>query len=266
MNRARASARQRRQPLPVLALVGAACAALFFVLPLLGLIWRAPWRGFGAALATPEVATALRLSLLCSLAATALSMIFGLPLAWVQARLVFRGRALLRALTLLPIVLPPVVGGVALLTAFGRRGLLGQWLDAAFGLRLPFSTPGAILAEAFVAMPFFVLAMEGAFAGSDRRLEDAARTLGAGPWRVFWNVTPPLVRPSLLAGAVLCWARALVSSARPSPSPATSRAVHRQSRSPSTCCSRVSRRPASRSAWCWSSCRSASWSSCAIAG
>jgi molybdate transport system permease protein len=209
MNRARASARQRRQPLPVLALVGAACAALFFVLPLLGLIWRAPWRGFGAALATPEVATALRLSLLCSLAATALSMFFGLPLAWVQARLVFRGRALLRALTLLPIVLPPVVGGVALLTAFGRRGLLGQWLDAAFGLRLPFSTPGAILAEAFVAMPFFVLAMEGAFAGSDRRLEDAARTLGAGPWRVFWSVTLPLVRPSLLAGAVLCWARAL---------------------------------------------------------
>jgi len=126
----------------------------------------------------------------------------------VQARLVFPGRTLLRGLTLLPIVLPPVVGGVALLAAFGRRGLLGQWLDAV-GVRLPFTTPGAVLAEAFVAMPFFVLTVEGALRSVDHRLEDAARTLGADTWRVFWSVTLPLVRPSLLAGAVLAWARAL---------------------------------------------------------
>ncbi len=208
MTPARAAAR-RRERLPIAALVMAAVGALFFLLPLLGLLWRAPWRGVVQELSTPEIVAALRLSLLCSLSAAGLSAIFGLPLAWVQARLVFPGRALLRGLTLLPIVLPPVVGGVALLTAFGRRGLAGQWLEAAFGLRLPFTTAGAVLAETFVAMPFFVLTMEGAFAAIDRRLEDAARTLGAGPWRVFWSVTLPLVRPSLVAGAVLCWARAL---------------------------------------------------------
>jgi molybdate transport system permease protein len=146
---------------------------------------------------------------LCSLSATAFSVLLGLPLAWVQARLVFRGRALLRGLTLLPIVLPPVVGGVALLTAFGRRGVLGHWLDAVCGVRLPFSTAGAVLAETFVALPFFVLTVEGGLRAVDRRLEDAARTLGAGPWMIFSRVTLPLIRPSLLAGAVLCWARAL---------------------------------------------------------
>jgi molybdate transport system permease protein len=204
-----AAARRRQERPPLAALAVALGGALFFALPLLGLLWRAPWATLSVELAAPEVLTALRLSLFCSLAATALSVVFGLPLAWVQARMIFPGQALLRGLTLLPIVLPPVVGGVALLTAFGRRGLLGEWLDAVFGIRLPFTTAGAILAETFVAMPFFVLTMEGAFSGADRRLEGAARTLGAGPWRVFWRVTLPLVRPSLAAGAVLCWARAL---------------------------------------------------------
>jgi len=187
----------------------AAFAVLFLVLPLAGLVVRAPWGSLWYELSAADVREALRLSLLCSVSATALSVVLGLPLAWVQARLVFRGRALLRGLTLLPIVLPPVVGGVALLTAFGRRGLLGQWLDAAFGVRLPFTTAGAALAETFVALPFFVLTVEGGLRSVDRRLEDAARTLGAGPLRVFWSVTLPVVRPSLLAGAVLCWARAL---------------------------------------------------------
>jgi len=194
---------------PPAALALAAVGALFFALPLLGLLARAPWADLGAALSAPEVWQALRLSAICSLSATLLSVLFGLPLAWVQARVEFRGRALLRGLTLLPIVLPPVVGGVALLTAFGRRGLFGYWLDAAFGVRLPFSLAGAVLAETFVAMPFFVLTMEGALGGLDGRLEDAARTLGARPWTVFRRVTLPLVRPSLLAGALLCWARAL---------------------------------------------------------
>jgi molybdate transport system permease protein len=198
-----------RARVPAAALVVAGVGALFFLLPLLGLVWRAPWQHVGGELAAPEVLAALRVSFVCSVSALVLSIGFGLPLAWVQARVAFRGRALLRGLTLLPIVLPPVVGGVALLTAFGRRGLLGQWLDAAFGVRLPFSAPGVVLAETFVAMPFFVLTLEGAFRSVDRRLEDAARTLGAGPWRVFSRVTLPLVRPSLVAGAALCWARAL---------------------------------------------------------
>ena len=156
-------------------------------------------------LMAPEILTALRLSLVCSLAATAIAIVLGLPLAWVQARVTFPGQRVLRALTTLPIVLPPVVAGVV----FGRRGLVGMWLDRWFGIRLPFTTAGAALAEAFVAMPFFVLTMEGALRSVDRRLEEAARTLGASRWKVFRHVTLPLVRPSLQAGAVLAWARAL---------------------------------------------------------
>ena len=196
-----------RAPWPVIAV--AALAAALFVLPLLGLVVRAPWSTALQELATPEVTRALRLSLLCSLAATAASMLLGMPLAWLLARVAFPGRGLLRGLVTLPVVLPPVVGGVALLLAFGRRGLVGVWLERWFGITLPFTTAGAILAETFVAMPFFILTIEGALRGLDLRLEDAARTLGAGPWTVFGRVTLPLLLPSLLAGAVLCWARAL---------------------------------------------------------
>ena len=198
----------RREGVPAAAVAVASLGAALFVLPLVGLLWRAPWTGLVAALVAPESLTAMRLSLVCSLAATALSVVFGLPLAWVQARGRFPGRALLRALTLLPVVLPPVVGGVALLAVFGRRGLIGQWLDP-LGIRLPFTMAGAVLAETFVAMPFFVLSMEGALRGLDHRLEDAARSLGATRWTVFRRVTLPLVRPALAAGAALCWARAL---------------------------------------------------------
>jgi molybdate transport system permease protein len=174
-----------------------------------GLVWRAPLATLLQQLAAPEIASALRLSLVCSVAATVLAVVFGLPLAWVQARTHFPGQRLLRAVTTLPIVLPPVVAGVALLVVFGRRGMLGQWLDAWFGIRLPFTVAGAALAETFVAMPFFVLTMEGALRSVDRRLEDAARTLGASRWHVFRHVTLPLIRPSMVAGAVLAWARAL---------------------------------------------------------
>ena len=201
--------RRPRAAVPVVAVVVGIVGAALFVLPLVGLLWRAlggdVWRAVGA----PSVRTALWLSLVCSLSATACSIVLGVPLAWLQARVDFPGRALLRGITTLPIVLPPVVGGVALLFAFGRRGLLGQWLDHYFGLRLPFTTAGAVLAETFVAMPFFVLTVEGALHSMDRRLEDAARTLGAGGWTVFRRVTLPLIRPSLQAGAILCWARAL---------------------------------------------------------
>jgi molybdate transport system permease protein len=145
----------------------------------------------------------------CSLTATGIAIVLGLPLAWVQARTRFPGQRLLRAVTTLPIVLPPVVAGVALLVVFGRRGIVGSWLDAWFGIRLPFTVAGATFAETFVAMPFFVLTLEGALRSVDRRLEDAARTLGASRWTVFRHVTLPLIRPSLQAGAILAWARAL---------------------------------------------------------
>jgi molybdate transport system permease protein len=193
---------------PVAAALVAALGAALFILPLVGLLWKAPWSDLVGALLEPEALTAMRLSLVCSVAATAISIVLGLPLAWIQARTVFPGRSLLRALTLLPVVLPPVVGGVALLSVFGRRGLLGQFLDP-LGIRLPFSTAGAVLAETFVAMPFFVLSMEGVLSTLDRRLEDAARTLGANRWTVFRRITVPLVRPAVAAGAALAWARAL---------------------------------------------------------
>jgi molybdate transport system permease protein len=186
----------------------AALAVALFAIPLAGLVWKAPWHGAWGQLSSADARAALRLSLVTSLAATALAVVLGIPLAWVQARVDYPGRRLVRALTTLPMVLPPVVGGIALLLALGRRGLVGQYLDRV-GVQLPFHLPGAVLAEAFVAMPFFVLTVEAALRTVDTRLEDAARTLGARPGSVFWHVTLPLVRPSLVAGAVLCWARAL---------------------------------------------------------
>jgi molybdate transport system permease protein len=197
----------RRPPVPVVVL--GALAVLLFVAPLVGLLWRAPWSALGDDLTSPAARTALRLSLVCSLWATAIALVVGLPLAWLLARVPFPGRGLVRALALVPLVLPPVVGGVALLLAFGRRGLIGSHLDEWFGITLPFSTAGAALAEAFVAMPFLVITAEAAFRAGDRRLEDAARTLGASRWMVFREVTLPRAWPALAAGALLAWARAL---------------------------------------------------------
>ena len=199
--------RPERPPLPVVAV--AVLAVGLFVAPLVGLAWRAPWDEIVDQLGDAEVREALRLSLVASVLATAVSAVLGLPLAWVLARAAFPGRRLVRSITTLPMVLPPVVGGVALLLAFGQGGLLGAWLDRTLGVTLPFSTAGVVLAETFVAMPFLVITAEAAFRGADSGLEEAARTLGARPWHVFRRVTLPLVWPSLVAGAVLCWARAL---------------------------------------------------------
>lgn len=198
---------RERPSVAVIAL--AAVGAALFVLPLVALVVRAPWSDAWSIVNRPEMRTALRLSLVCSLSATALSIVLGLPLAWVQARTEFPGKALLRALTTLPVVLPPVVGGVALLLALGRNGLVGRYLHDWFGVRLPFTTAAAVIAETFVAMPFFVLAMEGAFAGADRRLEEAAAVLGASRRTVLLRVVLPALRPGFIAAAVLCWARAL---------------------------------------------------------
>ena len=197
-----------RAGVPALAVAVTAVGASLFLLPLLALVVRTPWPHVWTELGSPEALSAIQLSLVCSVFATIASVVLGVPLAWIQARCSFRGRSLLRALTTLPVVLPPVVGGVALLLAFGRRGIVGRWLGA-LGVQLPFTTAGAVLAETFVAMPFFVLAAESGFRAADVRLEEAARTLGASPWTVFRRVTLPAVRPALGAGAVLCWARAL---------------------------------------------------------
>ena len=187
----------------------AAGALAFFVLPLVGLAQRAPWSSIGADLRDHDGMVALRLSLECSLGALGLSLLLGAPLAWVLARHQFPGRSLARALVTLPMVLPPVVGGIALLYAFGRRGLAGRWLYELTGWRLPFTVAGAILAEAFVAMPFLVITAEAAFRSIDQRAEEAAATLGASPVYRFRRVTLPAVTPALAAGAALTWARAL---------------------------------------------------------
>ena len=187
----------------------AVVATLFLLVPLAGLLVRAPWRGLPRILADAQVADALRLSLVCATSATALSLVLGVPLAWVLARSTVPGLPVLRALVTLPLVLPPVVGGVALLLAFGRQGIVGQPLDAWTGITLPFTTAGVAVAETFVAMPFLVITVEGAFRAADRGYEEAAATLGASRLTVFGRVTLPLIGPSLLAGAVLCFARAL---------------------------------------------------------
>ena len=174
-----------------------------------GLLIRAPWTTLPERLTEPGILTALRLSLITASLATVVCLVLGVPLAWVLARLEFPGRRFVRALVTVPLVLPPVVGGVALLLVFGRRGLVGEWLDQTFGVSLPFTTTGVVVAEAFVAMPFLVIAVEGALRGADARYEEAAATLGATRWTAFRRVTLPLIAPGVAAGAVLCWARAL---------------------------------------------------------
>jgi molybdate transport system permease protein len=195
--------------IPVAAMVLACVAIAFFALPFVGLLWRAPWGDAWSILTSDSALTALRLSLWCSLWATLASLVFGVPLAWLLARVAFPGRGLVRALCTLSMVLPPVVGGVALFYALGRRGLVGQHLYRWFDFTLPFSTTGVIVAQTFVAMPFLVITVEAAFRQLDTRYEDAARTLGASRWYVFRRVTLPAIRPGLVAGGVLAWARAL---------------------------------------------------------
>jgi molybdate transport system permease protein len=187
----------------------AALALVFLVLPVVGLIVRTPWTTLGDVLTRRESLEALRLSLVCASSATVLCLLLGVPLAWTLARGDFPGRSILRAIVIVPLVLPPVVGGVALFTALGRHGILGGPLNHAFGIQLPFTTAAVVVAESFVAMPFLVIAVEGALRGSDRRYDEAAATLGATRWYTFRRVTLPLVAPGVAAGAMLCWARAL---------------------------------------------------------
>ncbi|MFM9366896.1 ABC transporter permease [Streptomyces sp. Da 82-17] len=183
-------------------------AVVFLLLPLAGVLAGAPWRTLPGRLGSPAVTEALGLSLVVSGWALLLSLLLGVPLAWLLARVEFPGKALVRCLVMLPMVLPPTVAGVALLEGYGRRGLLGPWLDG-LGVTLPFSTAGAVVAAAFVSMPFLVISLEGALGGLHRRYEETALSLGATPLRTFLTVTVPMVAPGLVAGAALCWARAL---------------------------------------------------------
>ncbi|MBT8203249.1 MAG: molybdate ABC transporter permease subunit [Acidimicrobiia bacterium] len=189
--------------LGILATVGIAG----LVVPVVGLIVRTSW---GRVLSDiGDASSAVRVSLVVSVIAVTLAVLTGVPIGWVLARGRFRGRTVLRAAVLLPIVLPPVVSGVALLAALGRNGSFGRWLDGAFSIGLPFTTAGAVVAAAFVAIPFVALVAEAGFRGVDAELEGVAATLGAGPWRRFRRIVLPQAAPALAAGIVLGWARAV---------------------------------------------------------
>lgn len=203
------SARRRRRGVLSPALwIPAGLALALLGLPLVALIVRAPWAQLPGLLAQPTVSSALALSLTTGLTSTLLALVLGIPLALVLARSAnwpAVPRRLLRALVTVPLVLPPVVGGVALLLLLGRRGLIGQFLP----FQLPFTTAAVVIAQVFVAMPFLVLAVEGALRASDRRFELAAATLGASRFTIFRRITLPLIAPGVAAGALLCFCRAL---------------------------------------------------------
>lgn len=201
--------RSKRSRAPLALTIPAVVALGFLALPLIAVVARAPWGSLVGELGSADVRTALRLSLVTTSTATVLCLVLGVPLAWVLARGVFRGRRLVRALVTLPLVLPPVVGGVALLLAFGRTGIVGRYLDEWFGITLPFTTPAVVMAQTFVALPFLVISVEGAFRASDPRYDDAAATLGASRLMIFRRVTLPLALPGIVSGAILSWARAL---------------------------------------------------------
>jgi molybdate transport system permease protein len=197
--------RQLPAPVAILAAVG----AVFVLLPVLALVIRAPWGSIGTAFTGVGASTALRVSLEVSVVATVISVAVGVPLAWVLARVEFPGRSLLRAIVVLPVVLPPVVGGIGLLAALGRGGVVGRWLYDVFGVQLTFTTAGAVLATTFVSMPLVILATEAGLRGLDVRYERAAAAFGGSPGYVMRRVTFPMIAPQLVAGVVLTWARAL---------------------------------------------------------
>jgi len=194
---------------PLRLLLPAGLAVAFLVVPMAALLGRTPWTELPRRLTEPAILEALRLSLVTSLGALVLVTVVGIPLAWTLARVDFPGRSLLRALVIIPLVLPPVVAGVALLSTFGRNGLIGGPLYDAFGVSLPYTTWAVVVAHAFVALPFFVLSVEGALRATNKEYDVVAATLGASRWTTFHRVSLPLAGPGLLAGLVLSWSRAL---------------------------------------------------------
>ena len=195
--------------IPKTVVLFATIAILFLLSPLIGLLQRMPWSGLSDLLGSDVILDAFLLSLFVSFSAALIEFVFGIPIAWFLARSNFSFMKLLRAVVLLPMVLPPVVGGTALLFAFGRQGFLGKWLNDWFGLTLPFTTAGSVVAAVFVSMPFFVVAVESAFRSINEDLEKTAETLGASSLKIFLKVTLPRIFPSIVAGLALSWARAL---------------------------------------------------------
>jgi molybdate transport system permease protein len=176
---------------------------------MLGLLARTDWSAFLENLSAPVVWPAIRLSVVTTLVTVVLCFLIGTPLAWLLSRADGRAATWLRAVMTVPVVLPPVVGGVALLMAFGRRGVVGGPLYEVAGVSLPFTPTAVVLAQVFVSMPFFVLAVEGAMRAVDSRYDAVAATLGASPLRIFLRVALPLAAPGIASGAALAWARAL---------------------------------------------------------
>ena len=194
---------------PALLVAPAALAAVFLVVPLVALVADTPWGDLWSLLGTTQVREALRISALTSGLTVVICLLVGTPLAWLLARVDFPGRSVLRALVVVPLVLPPVVAGVALSSALGRNGLIGGAVRDLTGYTIPFTTAAVVIAHAFVALPFFVLAVEGAFRSTGAGYDAVAATLGAGRWTTFRRVTLPLALPGLLAGCALAWARSL---------------------------------------------------------
>ncbi len=184
-------------------------AVLLLTLPLAALLLRVDWLGLPGDLASPAAWQAVRLSALTTTCTLVVVLALGTPLAWLLARGEHPLLPWLRALVTVPLVLPPVVGGVALLATWGRTGVLGGPLQQTLGVSIPFTTLAVVLAEVFVAMPFYVISVEGSMRGLDRRYDGIAATLGASPWRTFCTVVVPMVAPGIAAGAALAWARAL---------------------------------------------------------
>ncbi|WP_370877349.1 MULTISPECIES: ABC transporter permease [Microbacterium] len=194
--------------MPRVLVLPAVLGLALLVVPLIALVGRVDPATVWADVTSPEAGAALALSLQTALAATAVCLVLGVPLALTMARAGARGAAVLRAVVTVPLVLPPMVGGVALLFLFGRSGWLGAVLGEA-GIRIPFTTAAVVIAQTFVALPFLVLALEGALRATGVGYEQTAAALGAGRWRILFRVTLPLAAPGLIAGTVLCFARAL---------------------------------------------------------
>jgi molybdate transport system permease protein len=189
--------------------VPGALAGLLLVVPLVALVVATPWSRLAGQLSSTEVRQALWLTMLASVATVVLCLLLGTPLAWLLARVAFPGRSLLRAAVLVPLVLPPVVAGVALVTALGRTGLVGRPLDSAFQITFPYTTTAVVIAHTFVSMPFYVLSVEGALRSAGEEYDAVAASLGADRWTTFRRVTLPLALPGVVAGCALAWARSL---------------------------------------------------------
>ncbi len=200
------SLRHERTPLRIG--LAAAIGTAFLTVPLLAVLVRTPWATLGTTLGAQDMRQTISLSLMTSLSSAALSLTLGMPLAAVLAHSHARWMPALRVVTTMPIVLPPVVAGVALLLAFGRNGLAGQWLWRWFGLQIPFTPIAVVMAQTFVAMPFLVLTLEGALRHADNDLADAAASAGASRWQILRLVTLPSIGPSVVAAVALAWARA----------------------------------------------------------